>query len=96
MPGLCSPGHLSLAPATHQLFSCPGNRSLPARKFPEFLCHEVSLWRSWDTMLGTLGRVLWALIQVCLRVRGSLRLAKAAREGQGLAAADQKHRGTRP
>lgn len=71
MLGLCSPSHLSLAPGAHQLFSCPGNRSLPVGKFPEFLCHEVSLWPSWDTKLGTLGRVLWALSQVCLRVRGA-------------------------
>lgn len=58
------------APATHQLFSCAGNRSLPARKFPEFLYHEVSLWPSWDTKPCALGRELWALGQVYLRVIG--------------------------
>lgn len=67
-PGLYSCSHPLLAPAAHQLFSCLGDGSLPARKFPEFLYHEISLWPSWDTKPGTLGRVLWALGQVCLRV----------------------------
>ena len=88
--GLCSRSHLLPAPAAHQLFSCSGHRSLPARKFPEFLCREVSLWPSWDTKPGTLGRVLWALSQVFLRVIGSLRLEGPVREGQGPATAGHK------
>lgn len=70
-----------ISPATHQLFSCPGNRSLPARKFPEFLCHEVSLWPSWDTEPGALGRVLWALGQVCLRVIGNPEMRRGSHRG---------------
>lgn len=91
MPGLCSCSHLSPALATHQLFSRPGNRNLPARKFPETLCHEASLWPSWDTKLGTLGRVFWVPGLVYLRVIDCLRLMEPAREGQGPATAGQKY-----
>ena len=81
LAGLCSRSHLLAAPAAHQLFSCSRHKSLPARKCPEFLRREVSLWPSWDTKPGTLGRVLWALGQVCLRVIGGLRLVEPAMEG---------------
>lgn len=82
LPGLCSHRHPSPALTAHQLFSRPGNRNLPARKFPEFLCHEVSLWPSRDTKSSTLGRELWALGQVCLRVTGGLRQVELAWGGQ--------------
>lgn len=39
----------------------------------------------------TLGKMLWALGQICLRVIGSLRQVEPAREGRGLAAAGQRH-----
>lgn len=69
-----------ISSAAHQLFSCPGSRSLPARKFPEFLCHEVSLLPSWDTESGALGRALWALGQICLRVIVTLKQEEPVRE----------------
>lgn len=40
---------------------------------------------------GTLGRMLWALGQVCLRVIGGLRQVEPAREGRGPATAGQKY-----
>lgn len=68
-------GHL---PAIQQPISCSHVQAMEARKFPEFLWHEVSQWPSWDTTPGALGRVLWALSQDFPKSHGRPKISRAS------------------